>query len=628
MTARRHGSVPAPGAGTVVDLFLEATARFASRPAFRSRGETEWSDVSYGEVAEGVAHLAAALRGTGLVRGDRAVILSENRVEWALADYACLSAGVVDVPIYPSLTAPQMRHIVNDSGARLAFVSDAVQLGKLEEIRAECPRLESVVVFDPPSSAPPGTVSWSGFMQAGADAGESPEHFREEAERARPEDVATILYTSGTTGDPKGVMLTHGNLHSNVLVCVEVVPIGETDSTLSFLPLSHVFQRMAECLFFHVGCPVAYARSIEFVTEDLKEVRPTVAVSVPRLYEKVYASVRAAGGLQGRIVEWSIRAGLRWADAQLAGRTPDLATRLRHRVADRVLFGKIRAAVGGRLKLFVSGGAPLSPEINRFFFAAGLTILEGYGLTETSAVLNVNSLRDFPRNFRVGTVGRPVPGTEERIAEDGEILVRGVQVMKGYYNLPDRTAEAIDPDGWFHTGDIGEIDEDGFLRITDRKKDIIVTAGGKNIAPQPIENVLRKNRFVDQPVLIGDRRKFIVLLVAPDFEALEAWAREAGEAEAAVAGPRALLEVPRVQEFLCDQVLGELGHLSRVETPKKLLLLDRGFTIEDGTLTPTQKVKRRVVEARYAGQIDALYRKENENRRVFTAWQPGRSGPS
>ena len=626
MTARPQGSVP--GAGTVVDLFLEATGRFASRPAFRSRGETEWSDVSYGEVAERVARLAAALRGTGLRRGDRAVILSENRVEWALADYACLSAGVVDVPVYPSLTAPQIRYIVNDSGARLAFVSDAAQLGKLEEIRAECPRLESVVVFDPPGSASPGTVSWSDFVQAGADAGESPEHFREEAERARPEDVATILYTSGTTGDPKGVMLTHRNLHWNILVSAGVLPIGETDSTLSFLPLSHVFQRMADYLFFHVGCPVAYARSIQLVTEDLKEIRPTLAVSVPRLYEKVYASVRAAGGLKGRIVEWSIRAGLRWADARLAGREPDLATRLRHLVADRVLFGKIRAAVGGRLKFFVSGGAPLSPEINRFFFAAGLTILEGYGLTETSPVLNVNSMRDFPRNFRVGTVGRPVPGTEERIAEDGEILVRGPQIMKGYYNLPDRTAEAIDPDGWFHTGDIGEIDEDGFLTITDRKKDIIVTAGGKNIAPQPIENVLRKNRFVDQPVLIGDLRKFVVLLVAPDFEALEAWAREEGEAEAAAAGPRALLEVPRVQEFLCDQVLGELGHLSRVETPKKLLLLDRGFTIEDGSLTPTQKVKRRVVETRYAGQIDALYRKENENRRVFTAWQTGRSGPS
>ena len=582
--------------------------------------------MSYGEVAKRVARLAAALRGTGLGRGDRAVILSDNRVEWALADYACLSAGVVDVPVYPSLTAPQIRYILNDSGARLAFVSDAAQLRKLEEIRAECPRLESVVVFDPPGSAPPGTVSWSGFMQAGADAGESPEHFREEAERAGPEDVATILYTSGTTGDPKGVMLTHGNFHSNILVSTEVVPVGETDSTLSFLPLSHVFQRMAEYLFFHVGCPVAYARSIQLVTEDLKEVRPTLAVSVPRLYEKVYASVRAAGGLQGRIVEWSIRAGLRWADERLAGREPNLATRLRHRVADLVLFRKIRAAVGGRLQLFVSGGAPLSPEINRFFFAAGLTILEGYGLTETSAVLNVNSVRDFPRNFRVGTVGRPVPGTEERIAEDGEILARGAQVMTGYYNLPDRTAEAIDRDGWFHTGDIGEIDADGFLTITDRKKDIIVTAGGKNIAPQPVENVLRKNRFVDQPVLIGDRRKFIVLLVAPDFEVLEAWAR--GEGEAAAGDRRALLEVPRVQEFLCDQVFGELGHLSSVEMPKKLLLLDRGFTIEDGSLTPTQKVKRRVVEARYAGQIDALYMKDNENRRVCTAWQPGRSGPS
>ncbi len=608
------------GEGTIVDLFLGGIGRFVSRPAFRSRGEEGWSDVTYGEVAERVRRLAAALRAVGMERGARAVILSENRVEWALADYTCLSAGVIDVPIYPSLTAPQIRYILNDSGARLAFASSAEQLGKLEEIRAECPELESVVVFDPPPSLPPGTMSWSRFIGSGASpaAGGSPDELWTEAERAQPGDVATILYTSGTTGDPKGVMLTHSNLHSNVRACADVLPVGGSDSTLSFLPLSHVFQRMADYLFFHVGCPVAYARSIQLVTEDLKEVRPTLVVSVPRLYEKVHASVRAAGGLKGRLVEWSIRAGSQWAEARLVGRRPGLGTRLRHGLADRILFSKIRAAVGGRLRFFVSGGAPLSPEINRFFFSAGLTILEGYGLTETSPVLNVNSIRDFPRNFRVGTVGKAIPGTEERIAEDGEILVRGPQVMKGYYNLPERTAEAVDAEGWFHTGDVGEIDGDGFLRITDRKKDIIVTAGGKNIAPQPIENALRKNRFVDQPVLIGDRRKFICLLVAPDFEALESWARGQGKAEAA--DRRALLELPRVQKLLSDEVFGELGHLSRVETPKKLLLLDREFTIEDGSLTPTQKVKRRVVEARYARQIDALYEKESADRKVFTAW--------
>ena len=576
--------------------------------------------MSYGEVAERVRRLVAALRAMGMARGDRAVILSENRIEWALADYACLSAGVVDVPIYPSLTAPQIRYILNDSGARLAFVSSAEQLGKLEEIRGECPELESLVVFDPPASLPPGTTSWSRFIGSGASqgAGRSPDAFRTEAGKARPGDVATILYTSGTTGDPKGVMLTHDNLHSNVRTCAGVLPICSRDSTLSFLPLSHVLQRMAEYVFFHLGCPVAYARSIQLVTEDLKEVRPTLVVSVPRLYEKVHASVRAAEGFKGRIVDWSIRAGSVWAEARLAGRRPGLGTRLCHGLADRILFRKIRAAVGGRLRFFVSGGAPLSPEINRFFFSAGLTILEGYGLTETSPVLNVNSVRDFPRDFRVGTVGKAIPGTEERIAEDGEILVRGPQVMKGYYNLPARTAEAIDPDGWFHTGDIGEIDGDGFLRITDRKKDIIVTAGGKNVAPQPIENALTKNRFVDQAVLIGDRRKFIVLLLAPDFDALESWAR--GERVAGAADRHALLELPRVQKLLGEEVFGELRHLSRVEAPKKLLLLDRAFTIQDGSLTPTHKVKRRVVEARYAEQIDALYGGENEDRTVFTAW--------
>ena len=622
MKTHPRESTPAlsSGEGTIIDLFLEGVGNFPSRPAYRSRGQDGWSDVSYGEVAERVRCLAVALRAMGMVRGDRAVILSENRIEWALADYACLCAGIVDVPVYPSLTAPQIRYILNDSGARLAFASSAEQLGKLEEIRSECPELESVVVFDPPAALPPGTTSWSRLIGGGASPGarRSPEAFRTEAERARPGDVATILYTSGTTGDPKGVMLTHDNLHSNVRACAGLLPLGSSDSTLSFLPLSHVLQRMADYLFFHQGCPVAYARSIQLVTEDLREVRPTLVVSVPRLYEKVYASVRAAEGLKRRIVDWSIRAGAAWAEARLAGRRPGLGTRLGHGLADRILFRKIRAAVGGRLRFFVSGGAPLSPEINRFFFSAGLTILEGYGLTETSPVLNLNSARDFPRNFRVGTVGKPIPGTEERIAADGEILVRGPQVMKGYYNLPGRTAEALDPEGWFHTGDIGDIDGDGFLRITDRKKDIIVTAGGKNVAPQPIENTLTKNRFVDQPVLIGDRRKFIVLLLAPDFEALESWAREDGGAGGA--DRRALLELPRVQKLLSDEIFGDLGHLSRVETPKKLLLLDRGFTIPDGSLTPTHKVKRRVVEARYARQIDALYGEENEGQTVFTAW--------
>ena len=605
--------------GTLVELFHDAIERFGSRPALRFRNEAGWADISYQDVASRVRKVAVALRSLEINRGDRVAILSDNRPEWALADYGCLCAGVIDVPIYATLTSTQVRYILGDSGARLVFVSNEEQLDKVEQVREECESLEWVIVFDPPDALPPKTIGWEEFLKRAPapDEAVSLSEFRERTKKARAEDVATILYTSGTTGDPKGVMLTHNNLYWNIRTCSQLLPIDDRDSTLSFLPLSHVFQRMVDYLLFSVGCSIAYARSLQLVTEDLREIKPTLVVSVPRLYEKVYTAVRDAEGLKRVVVEWAVAVGARWADAKLTGRRPGLRTRLAYSLADRILFRKIRAAVGGRLRYFVSGGAPLSPEINRFFFSAGIMILEGYGLTETSPVTNVNSPLNFPENYRIGTVGKPIPGTEERIAEDGEILVRGPQVMKGYFHLPERTARAISPDGWFHTGDIGEFDQDGFLRITDRKKDIIVTAGGKNVAPQPIENELKKNRYLDQPVLIGDRRKFIALLVTPSFEALESWARSRG---LAATHRRELLEDPRVQELIADEAFGTLQHLSRVERPKKILLLDQEFTVEDGSLTPTQKVKRHIVEGRFKSRIDALYAKENEGRTVFTAW--------
>ena len=605
--------------GTIVDLFLEAAARFHTGPALRYRTDDGWSAISYGEV-EAIVHRASrALAALGLNRGDRAAILSENRPEWALSDYACLCVGVVDVPIYSSLTPPQIRYILNDSGARLIFVSDSEQATKIEAVRGDCPHLEWVIVFDSPEEPAGRTLGWTRFLERGSEAGgmAALENFRASARRVTPEETATILYTSGTTGDPKGVMLAHKNLHSNVRGCSLVLPIDDQDSTLSFLPLSHVLQRMVDYLFFHMGCPIAYARSLQLVAEDLREIRPTIVVSVPRLYEKVYSTVTEATGPKRAIVEWAMDVGERWAEAKLGGRRPNLVTRLRYRIADRLVFRKIRRAIGGRLRYFVSGGAPLSPEINRFFFSAGVVILEGYGLTETSPVTNVNSPRDFPDNFRIGTVGKALPGTEVRIAEDGEILIRGPQVMKGYYNLPERTAEAFTQDGWFRTGDVGEIDSEGFLTITDRKKDIIVTAGGKNIAPQPIENRLKKNRYVDQPVLLGDRRKFVSLLLVPDFEAVEQWARSQG---LPLADRRGLLGDERVQKLLASEVFGELRHLSRTETPKKLVLLDQGFTVEDGSLTPTEKVKRRVVEGRFRSVVDTLYEARSEDQTVFTSW--------
>ena len=595
---------------TLTGLFLEAVDRFGDATALRAPGPgPEWSRISYREVSRITRAAVGGLRALGIERGAAAAILSANRPEWAIADYACLCAGVRDVPVYPSLTAPQIAYILRDSGARAVFAEDAVQLAKLMEVRDQCPEIRHIIVFDPPGEAPEGTMAWSDFLQLDP-VGLSERAFRKEALAAEPDSVATILYTSGTTGNPKGVLLTHGNIGSNVRVCRRLLPITDADTTLSFLPLSHIFQRMVDYLFFNVGCTIAYARDMTTVGEDLKVVRPTVAVSVPRLYERVYNGVTGATGLKGALVGWAMSVGLAHADAVLEGRTPGWWTRVRKSLADKLVFSKLRAGVGGRLRFFVSGGAPLSPGINKFFFAAGLRILEGYGLTETSPVTNVNTFE----NFRIGTVGKAVPDTEIRIAADGEICIRGPQIMKGYFNRPEDTAEAIDEEGWFSTGDIGEIDEDGFLRITDRKKDIIVTAGGKNIAPQPIENRLKLDPYIDQAVMVGDRRRFPSVLVAPDFEQLNEWAR-ANEIDAG--DPAALLADARCQEFLGGRVREALGMLASFETPKKIAFLPTAFTIEDGTLTPTQKVRRRNVEERYEALIESLYDEANADRDYF-----------
>ena len=596
---------------TLTSLFLEAVERFGSATALRApSADLTWSRISYDEVFRTTRAAASGLRALGIGRGEAAAILSNNRPEWAFADYACLCAGVRDVPIYPSLTAPQIAYILRDSGARAVFAEDGVQLAKLMEIRDQCPELRHIIVFDAPGEIPDRILAWHDFVQLDP-AGLSDEAFRDEARAARPESVATILYTSGTTGTPKGVLLTHANVGSNVRVCRTLLDISDTDTTLSFLPLSHVFQRMVDYVFFNVGCTIAYARDMTTVAEDLRIVRPTVAVSVPRLYERVYNAVTGATGVKGLLVGWAVSVGRAHADAVLEGRDPGLWTRVRKSLADKLVFSKLRAAVGGRLRFFVSGGAPLSPGINRFFFAAGLQILEGYGLTETSPVTNVNTFE----NFRIGTVGKAVPGTEIRIASDGEIRVRGPQVMKGYFNRPEETAEAIDEEGWFKTGDIGELDEDGFLRITDRKKDIIVTAGGKNIAPQPIENHVKLDPFIEQAVMVGDRRPFPSILVVPDFEQLNQWAA-AGDID--VSDPGALLRDAKCQEFLGGRVRGSLAGLAGFETPKKTAFLATPFTIEDGTLTPTQKVRRRTVEERHGALIESLYDEANVDRDYFT----------
>jgi long-chain acyl-CoA synthetase len=600
--------------GTLVELLLGAVDRLGTHAAFRlfTGPGPELAPVTYRELLERVREVVGALAALGLERGGCAAILSENRIEWALTDYGCLCAGVHGVPIHAVLTPEQVGYILSDSDARVVFASGD-QVEKARTASARCASPVQVVSFDRIPAPPSGVLLWDDLLAQGRERmrATSDADFRAAARRAQPDDIATILYTSGTTGNPKGVVLTHNNLFSNVEACGRVLAIQPTDCTLSFLPLSHVFERMVDYLLTSRGCTISYAHSRDTLVADFAAVRPTVQCAVPRVYEKIYYAALGAPGLKGKLVRWAREVGSAWADEKLAGREPSAPTRLAYALADKLVFAKLRARVGGRIRFFVSGSAPLDPDIARFFYAAGMPILEGYGLTETSPVTNVNT----PDTLRIGTVGPPVAGTEIRIADDGEILVRGPQVMREYYKLPEETASAIDAEGWFHTGDIGELDADGFLRITDRKKDLIKTSGGKYVAPQPIENRVKRSRYIEQVVMIGDRKKFVALLVVPDFAVLERWAKEQG---ITVGDRAALIENPRVQALLEKESLGGFDDLSDVEQPKKVGLLAEPFSIEDGTLTLTDKVKRRVVQERYASLIDRFYAPEGEDRKVFT----------
>jgi len=595
---------PRPAPGTLVQVFFDAVDRYDKPDALQAKVSGVYQPISHRTLATRVQHIGLGLRAIGIERGARVGILSENRPEWAIADYACLTTGLVDVPVYPTLPAEQVAYILKDAGVDAVLVSTAAQAAKVAEVRQQLPALRHVIGF--------GDTSWPGVDvtfsdleargRAAAASGSSAARYRDEALAAKPDDLATLIYTSGTTGEPKGVMLTHDNFYSNVAACADILSF-RNDVALSFLPLSHVFERMGDYWMMACGVSIAYAESIDTVPANMQEVRPTIMMSVPRLYEKMYARVLenalAGGPMKKRIFFWARGVADKWANETLAGRTPRGILALAYRVAQKLVFSKLKARTGGRMRYFVSGGAPLAPEINKFFYAAGLTILEGYGLTETSPVIAVNT----PQHFRIGTVGRPIPGVEVMIAPDGEILTRGPHVMKGYYNKPEATREAIDADGWFHTGDIGEL-RDGFLAITDRKKDIIATAGGKKIAPQPIENMIKTNKYVAQAVMLGDKRRFPIVLVVPNFEQLERWARIKN---LVWTDRRQLIKLPLVQAKMEKEVLRKLSGLASFETPKKVGLLENDFSIESGEMTPSHKVKRRVIEKRYSDRIDGLY---------------------
>jgi long-chain acyl-CoA synthetase len=587
---------------TICDIFL-AAASCGKPDLLLSKAGGSWKPISADDFGFAVRALSLGLNGLGIQPGDRVAILSENRPEWAMADYAILCAGAWSVPIYPTLPAGQIGPLLADCGARAVFVSSLEQLGKILTIRGQCPSLDHVILMDgnPPREA--GFATFHEVVDRGRPTLEmSPGVFEQRRSRVRPEDVATIIYTSGTTGEPKGAMLTHGNFVSNVVAGCEVIPFAADATALSFLPLSHVFERMLDYAYLHKTATIAYVESVEKLAANFLEVNPHCFGAVPRVYEKVYDRIqtKAAQGsaLKKALFHWAVGVASRRVGYLDRGEPVPTGLAIRFRIADALVLKKIRAALGKNFRFAVSGGAPLSRDLAEFFIGAGVQIYEGYGLTETSPVICVNG----PGRSRLGTVGRPLRGVEVRIADDGEILTRGPHIMKGYFNKPQATAEAIDRDGWFHTGDIGEI-HDGFLSITDRKKDLIVLAGGKKAAPQPIENALKRSPYVSLPIVIGDRQKFLAALIVPNFDRLRRWAA----AEKVDVKWDALDASPAVRRLFQADVDAYNAGRPHHEQIRAFALLPSDLTVEDGSITPTLKVKRRILESRYASLIETMY---------------------
>ncbi|WLT33253.1 long-chain fatty acid--CoA ligase [Geothrix sp. PMB-07] len=601
---------------TIAQLFYQAVERNLP-DALASKRNGAFVPMSHVEMTALVERLALAMAARGLKVGDRVAIMSENRPEWAITDFACAIQGLPDVTIYCTLNAPQAAFILKDSQARWVICSDRTQLDKVLTHWSELPHLEVAVLMD--GELPEGTgrtlISWAVLQNEGLAMEDRRPEVRAWGAQRKASDILTLIYTSGTTADPKGAMLTHGNLVTNVLAAEATVDFIDDERALSFLPLTHIFERMAgQFLWFHIGAAIYYAESVNTVAADLLEVRPTVMASVPRIYEKIYAkiydTVSSGPFIKRLIFHWAMQAGRQALPYLLKNQEPPSWKGAWYRAARTVVFEKIRQRTGGRLKVAVSGGAPLGGKIMEFFWILGIPILEGYGLTETSPIITVNRFGEV----QPGSVGRPLYKEWNgrpfvKIAVDGEILCQGPNIMQGYWNNETATREAIDDDGYFHTGDIGHFDDSGRLYITDRKKELIVTSGGKKVAPQPIENKLKEDKYISQAVLIGDQRNFITALIVPNFDSLVRWA---GYKKIPVKSLSALVKDPQVYAKLGSRVERVNEQLSNYERIKKIVILDQEMTLEGGQLTPSLKVKRRVVNQMYSAQIEAMYKEAKD----------------
>ena len=590
---------------TLVDVFKRVARKHKRLDTLNYKRNGEWVSLSSDELLERAQRIAAGLYAIGVRHGDRVALLSESRVEWTLTDAGCIFSGAVDVPIYPTLTPPQVRYILNDCGARVLIIASRQKFDELAGVLADCPSIEKIIVFEPEHAGDIDVLTLYQLEAKGSQLQlEDPHLVNRLSSATTSDDLATIIYTSGTTGEPKGVMLTHANLVTNLIDSSGHLSFGERDTALSVLPLSHVFERQAMYMYLHQGMAVYFAESLQTIGPNLREVKPTILIGVPRIFEKIYDRIRERAAEGGKVnvalLAWSVNIGRQYAKHILAHQPVPPALKLKHEFASKVVFSKWHKAFGGRIRLLVSGGAALPEDLATIYIGAGIPIIQGYGLTETSPVITTGTIQEN----RVGSVGTAIPNVQIRIAEDGEIETRGPNVMRGYYNRPEETSAVFTADGWFKTGDIGALDKDGFLSITDRKKELFKTSGGKYISPQPIEQAIKGSRFVSQVVLIGNGRKFPAALIVPAWEQVESYCRLKGIAETSHAE---LCKNDRIIDLFKRQIDGLTPDLARYEKIKTLALLENEFTIEGGELTPTMKVKRRVIDEKYRSVINEMY---------------------